>query len=102
MLEYGIILYIKSRIKVKGCDNMQREITVKEVEKTLNEDNINDTIIVKRKDKSDVIIMNLEEYERILEMKLIKKLKEGEKQIKNKEVIDADIVFNEMRTKYGY
>ena len=81
---------------------MQREIMVNEVEKTLNEDNINETILVKRKNKADVIIMNLEEYKRIFEMNLVARLKRGEEQIKNGEVTDADTVFAEMRAKYGY
>ena len=81
---------------------MQREITVEEVEKTLNEENIDDTIIVKRKNKSDVVIINLEEYKKMLENNLIEKLKKAEEQIKNGEVIDADAVFEEMREKYGY
>lgn len=33
---------------------------------------------------------------------LYQKLKEAEEQIKNGEVVDADIVFAEMRKKYGY
>lgn len=81
---------------------MQREITVEEVEKTLNEENIDETIIVKRKNKSDVVIINLEEYKKMLENNLIEKLKKAEEQIKNGEVIDADAVFEEMREKYGY
>ena len=81
---------------------MQREINVEEVEKTLNEENIDETIIVKRKNKSDVVIINLEEYKKMLENNLIEKLKKAEEQIKNGEVIDADAVFEEMREKYGY
>lgn len=81
---------------------MQREISVEEVERTLNEENIEDTIIVKRKNKSDVVIINLEEYKKMLENNLIEKLKIAEKQIKNGEVIDANVVFKEMREKYGY
>ena len=81
---------------------MQREINVEEVEKTLNEENIDETIIVKRKNKSDVVIINLEEYKRMLENNLIEKLKKAEEQIKNGEVIDAEAVFEEMREKYGY
>lgn len=81
---------------------MQKEITVEDVERTLNEENINDTILVKRKNKSDVVIMNLEEYKKILEMNLIKRLKRGEEQIKNGEVTDAEVVFAKLRAKYGY
>jgi len=81
---------------------VQREISVEEVEKTLNEENIEDTIIVKRKNKSDVVIINLEEYKKMLENNLIEKLKIAERQIINGEVIEADAVFEEMRDKYGY
>ena len=81
---------------------MQKEITVEEVEKTLNEDNIDETIIVKRKNKSDVVIINLEEYKKMLENNLIEKLKKAEEQIINGEVLEADAVFEEMREKYGY
>lgn len=50
---------------------MQKEISVQEVEKILNEDNINDadTILVKRENKTDVIIMNINEYKKIIEEK---------------------------------
>ena len=83
---------------------MQREISVQEVEKTLKDDNINDTdtILVKRENKTDVIIMNVNEYKKIIEDKFVKKLKKGEEQIKNGEVTDGDDVLAEMRAKYGY
>ncbi len=80
---------------------MQREISVREVEKTLNED-INDTIFVKRENKEDVVIMSIEEYKKMAEKNLIEKLKKAEKQIENGEVTDAETVFAEMRAKYGY
>lgn len=81
---------------------MQKEITVKDVMKTLTEDNIDDAIVVKRKDKADVIMMNVEEFKRMFEINLVQKLKRAEEQIKNNEVIDADLAFKEMRAKYGY
>ena len=81
---------------------MQRKITVEEVLEILNKDNIDDTIFVRRENKSDVVIMNLDEYKKLFEINLIEKLKEAEEQIKNGEVIDADSVFKEMREKYGY
>ena len=43
---------------------MRREITVAEIKKTLDEDEINDTIVVKRENKSDVVIMNINDYKR--------------------------------------
>lgn len=81
---------------------MQKEITVKDAMKTLTEDNIDDAILVKRKDKADVIMMNVEEFKRMFEINLVQKLKRAEEQIKNNEVIDADLAFKEMRAKYGY
>lgn len=78
---------------------MQKEISIKEVEKTLSED-INDTIFVKRENKEDVVIMSLEEYKKIKEKNIIEKLKKAEKQIKNGEVTKAEKVFSEMRSKY--
>ena len=38
----------------------------------------------------------------IEKVNIIDKLKKAEEQIKNGEVIDAEIVFSEMREKYGY
>ena len=81
---------------------MQKEITVKDVLKTLTEDNIDDAIVIKRKDKSDVIMMSIEEFKRMFEINLVQRLKKAEEQIKNNEVVDADVVFKEMRAKYGY
>ena len=81
---------------------MQREITVEEVENTLNKDTIDDTILVKRPNKSDVIIMKLEDYKRVIEKNFVSRLKKGEEQIKNGEVTDGDIVLEKMRKEYGY
>lgn len=38
----------------------------------------------------------------IEKINIIDKLKKAEEQIKNGEVINAEIVFSEMRKKYGY
>ena len=81
---------------------MQREITVEEIEKTLDEDDINDTILVKRVNKSDVVIMNIDDYKRVIEDKFISRLKKGEEQIKNGEVTDGEVVLAKMREEYGY
>ena len=81
---------------------MQREIKVSEVENILNEDNINDTIIVRRPNKSDVVIISLDNYKRIIESKFILRLKRGEEQIENGEITDGDIVLEKMRNEYGY
>ena len=83
---------------------MQREISVKEVESTLEEcENIDEPIIVKRKDKSDVVILSLKEYkEKLLEMDIIKHLKKSEEDIENGRTIPAEEMFKELREKYGY
>ena len=80
---------------------MSREITVQEVEKTLNED-INETILVKRENRPDVIIMSIEEYRNIFELNLKEKLKNAEKEIKEGKVVCSEVVFAEMREKYDY
>ena len=82
---------------------MQREIAIEELEKTLNEENvIEESIVVKRKNKNDVVIISLDDYKKYLETNLFEKLKKAEDQIENGEVTDADVVFSEMREKYGY
>ena len=82
---------------------MQREIAIDELEKTLNEENvIDESIVVKRKNKNDVVIISLDDYKKYLEVNLFEKLKKAEKQIENGEVTDADVVFSEMREKYEY
>lgn len=53
---------------------MQKIIDVKEIEDTLNEnEDIIEPIIVKRKNKSDVVILSIEAYkEKLLEQEIIK------------------------------
>ena len=83
---------------------MQREITVQEIEETINSyTNIEEPIIVKRKDKEDLIIISMEEYKKKLYLAdLDKKLLEGEEDIINGDVYDARDVLLELREKYGY
>ena len=79
---------------------MQREITVKDVESTLNEyENIDEPIIVKRKNKSDVVILSLKEYQ---EEMFLNKLEKSKKEYKEGKVHDAKSVFKELREKYEY
>jgi len=88
---------------VKGCEIMQKVITVKEIEETINNyTDIEEPIIVKRENKSDLVIMSMQEYEKVFHMTLDERLKIAEEQIKNGEVVDGDIVLAEMREKYGY
>ncbi len=83
---------------------MQREITVEEIETTINSyTNIEEPIIVKRENKDDLIIISMEEYKKKLYLAdLDKKLLEGEEDIINGEVYDAREVLMELREKYGY
>lgn len=78
---------------------MQREVTVKELEDI---DDINEPLIVRRQNKQDLIVISLEEYRKIYQSDLLEKIKKAEEQIKNGEVVDADLVFKEMREKYEY
>ena len=80
---------------------MQKIIDVKEIEDTLNEnEDIIEPIIVKRKNKSDVVILSIEAYkEKLLEQEIIKHLKKSEEDIKNGRTIPAK---KELRAEYGY
>lgn len=79
---------------------MQKEITVKEVESTLNEyENIEEPIIVKRKNKSDVVILSLKEYQKEM---FLDKLEKSKQEYKEGKVHDARSVFKELREKYEY
>ena len=83
---------------------MQKEITVDEIEDTINNyTNIEEPIIVKRKNKNDLIIISMEEYKKkLFLLDLEKKLLEGEEDIKNNRVYDAKDVFEELREEYGF
>ena len=80
------------------------QITTQEVEKTLEKiETIEEPIIVKRKNKEDVIIISLQEYkEKMLKKDIIEKLQKSEEEIKNGKGINADTVFKELRDKYEY
>lgn len=83
---------------------MQKEITVREIEETLNQyDNIDEPILVKRENKSDVVIISMEKYkEKLLELDVIKHLQKSEEDIKNGKTVSAEKLFKELRTKYEY
>ena len=83
---------------------MQKEITVREVETTLNTyEDIEEPIIVKRTNKKDVIIISIDEYQKSQYLsELSNKVAKGEDDLKNNRVKDARIVFGRLREKYGY
>lgn len=83
---------------------MQRVIKVEEIEKTVNEyTNIEEPIIVKRKNNNDLVILSMEEYKKKLFLNdLNKKIQEGEEDIKNGKTQKLRDVFKELRSEYGY
>lgn len=79
---------------------MQREITVREFETTVNEvDNIEEPIIVKRENKQDLVVISLEQYQKEM---FFSKLEKSKKQYKEGKVHSARTVFKGLREKYGY
>ncbi|MCL2342021.1 MAG: hypothetical protein FWC53_03060 [Firmicutes bacterium] len=82
---------------------MQREITVQEVETTLNEyDNIEEPIVVKRGNKRKVVIIDMEAYqENLLGLDVMEHLRKSEEDKKNGRVKDARVALRELMTKYG-
>ena len=64
---------------------MQREITLKELENILiKSEEIDEPIIVKRENKSNVVIISMKEYEeKLLELDIIKHLQKSEEDIEN-------------------
>lgn len=83
---------------------MQRVIKLKEIEEELsNQEEINEPIVVKRENKSDVVIVSMKEYkERLLEADIIKHLQKSEEDIENGRTIPAKKVFEELRAEHGY
>ncbi len=83
---------------------MQREITVQELENTLTQcEEIEEPIVVKRENKSDVVIISMKEYkEKLLELDIIKHLQNSEEDIENGRTTKAKQFFEELRAEYGY
>lgn len=82
---------------------MNKEIPLKEIEEILEPyGEIKEPIIVKRKNKKDVVIISFEEYKKkILEADIIEKLKQSEEDIENGRIVDAKLVLQELSEKYG-
>ena len=81
---------------------MHREITIKELEKAVNDiDEIEEPIIIKRDNKQDLVVISLEQYKKeIFLVELSNKLEESEKQYEAGKVHNAKSVFKELREKY--
>lgn len=81
---------------------MQREITVKEVEMTLNEyEDIEEPIIVKRENKKNLFIVNENYLYRLKDLEIIRGLLEAEEDKNNGRVENARKVLKELRAIYG-
>ena len=79
---------------------MQQAINVKEIETAMNQ--FGDVVVTKN-EKNNVVVMSMEEYKKKhLREDVIEKLKQSEREIENGEGIESDIVFKELRQKYGY
>lgn len=83
---------------------MQREITIREFEDTVNvNENIEEPIIVKRNNKQDLVVISLEQYNKALFLSdLSNKLEKSEQNLENKKIHSARNVFKKLRKKYGY
>lgn len=79
---------------------MQQLKNIEDIEIALNEYG---EIVMKKDNKNNVMIMSMEEYkEQIMREDIIKKLKKSEEEIEKGEGIPAEILFKELRQKYGY
>jgi PHD/YefM family antitoxin component YafN of YafNO toxin-antitoxin module len=78
---------------------MQREITVKEFENAVNAVDDIEPMIVKRKNKKDLLVISLEQYQKDM---FINKLEKSKKEYKEGKVHSARVVFKGLREKYGY
>jgi len=81
---------------------MQREITIKEIEATLNEDdNIDEPIVVKRANKKNVFIVDENYLDKLKDLEVIKGLLEAEEDKKDGKVENARKVLEGLRAIYG-
>jgi PHD/YefM family antitoxin component YafN of YafNO toxin-antitoxin module len=78
---------------------MQREINVKEFEDAVNAVDDIEPMIVKRKNKKDLLVISLEQYQKDM---FINKLEKSKKEYKEGKVHSARVVFKGLKEKYGY
>ena len=83
---------------------MRREITINELKNEVDSlDDVNEPIIVKRKNKQDLVIISLEQYKKQIFLEnLSSKLEKSKKEVAQGKVHSARTIFKEMRAKYGY
>ena len=77
-----------------------REIAIRDFENTFNNvEKVNEPIIVKRANKEDLVVISLEEYQKVV---FNSKLNKSKEQYKEGKVHNAKTVFKGLREKYGY
>lgn len=79
---------------------MQQVTNIKELETVVNQ---NGEMVVSKNNRNNIVVMSMEEYKKkLIKNDIIKKLKKSEEEIENGEGIESDVVFKELRQKYGY
>ena len=78
---------------------MQKEISVRELEDVVNNVDDIEPMIVKRKNKKDLLVISLEQYEKDV---FFSKWEKSKKQYKEGKVHSDRTAFKELREKYGY
>ena len=91
-------MYYSNHIK-KGCDIMQKEITIRGCEKMDGKSNKVIKPMKNNENTKTTLSINIEEYRR---EEFLSKLEESKKQYKEGKVHSAKKVFKELREKYGY
>lgn len=77
---------------------MQQVIEIQDLKSVLDEYG---ELIVRKTNKNNVVVMSLDEYEKI-DTEIEKKLLKSEEDIKNGRTRDAVKVFEELEDKYGF
>ena len=78
---------------------MQREITLKDFEKTVNSVDDIEPLILKRENKKYLLVMSLEQYQKEMFLNTLEKSKEDYNEGK---VYSARTIFKGLKEKYGY
>ena len=78
---------------------MQREITLKDFEKTVNSVDDIEPLILKRENKKDLLVISLEQYQKEM---FLNKLEKSKKEYEKGKVHNARTVLKGLREKYGY
>ena len=85
---------------IERSEYMQKLLNSAEIEEAINKFG---DIVISKNSNNNVEIMSIAEYKRICNKKnIIKKLQRSEQEIENGEGIEADMVFKELKQKYGY